>query len=41
MPGNLSDLIDTVQKNCMIADARHARDDLGHLALRGSQRQLR
>lgn len=26
MPGNLSDLIDTVQKNCMIADARHARD---------------
>ncbi len=26
MPGNLSDLIDTVQRNCMIADARHARD---------------
>ena len=26
MVGNLSDLIDTVQKNCMIADARHARD---------------
>jgi hypothetical protein len=26
MAGNLSDLIDTVQKNCMIADARHARD---------------
>jgi len=26
MTGNLSDLIDTVQKNCMIADARHARD---------------
>lgn len=26
MVGNLPDLIDTVQKNCMIADARHARD---------------
>lgn len=26
MVGNLSNLIDTVQKNCMIADARHARD---------------
>ncbi|MFN3544254.1 MAG: Sfum_1244 family protein [Thiobacillus sp.] len=26
MVGNLSDLIDTVQRNCMIADARHARD---------------
>lgn len=26
MVGNLSALIDTVQKNCMIADARHARD---------------
>ena len=26
MAGKLSDLIDTVQKNCMIADARHARD---------------
>jgi len=26
MAGNLSELIDTVQKNCMIADARHARD---------------
>jgi hypothetical protein len=26
MADNLSDLIDTVQKNCTIADARHARD---------------
>ena len=26
MPENLSALIDTVQKNCTIADARHARD---------------
>lgn len=26
MVGNLSELIDTVQRNCMIADARHARD---------------